>query len=115
MFTSRRTGILRLYRHILKAAAVFPSKKRVGMIKEIKLEFRENAGMTNGVEIRKQLSVARDGLDRMQAFSGASRATAARAFCAVLCFPTPPPGPHTSRCPAGCRLQIFLPLATWIV
>ena len=75
MFSPTRAGILLLYRHILKSAAVFPSKNRLGLIKEIKVEFRESVGITDGVEIRRRLAVARDGLDRMSAFSGASRAT----------------------------------------
>lgn len=40
MTSSIRTALL--YRHILKAAKEFPSKKRAGILRDIKLEFREN-------------------------------------------------------------------------
>jgi len=61
---------LRLYRHILKAAKTFPSKNRAGLIEEIKTEFRENAGATDAGDVQKKLALARDGLDRMRAFTG---------------------------------------------
>ena len=61
---------LRLYRHILKAAKTFPSKNRAGIIEEIKTEFRENAGATDAGDVQKKLALARDGLDRMRAFTG---------------------------------------------
>lgn len=35
-------NVPRLYRHILKAAKEFPSKKRAGIIEDIKIEFRDN-------------------------------------------------------------------------
>jgi len=38
-----KRNVLHLYRRILKAAATFPSIKREGIIKDIKIEFRENS------------------------------------------------------------------------
>ena len=61
---------LKLYRHILKAAKSFPSKNRNGLIEEIKTEFRENAGATDAGDVQKKIALARDGLDRMRAFTG---------------------------------------------
>ena len=63
---------LLLYRHILKAAARFPSKNRAGLIEEIKTEFREARGVTDAGELKKKITLAKDGLDRMRAFTGAS-------------------------------------------
>ena len=63
---------LLLYRHILKAAARFPSKNRAGLIEEIKVEFREARGVTDAGELKKKITLAKDGLDRMRAFTGAS-------------------------------------------
>ena len=67
---SGRAQILSLYRRILFAAARFPSKNRAGLIEEIKTEFRENAGATDAGDVQKKLALARDGLDRMRAFTG---------------------------------------------
>mmetsp|Transcript_4566 Transcript_4566/g.11531 ORF Transcript_4566/g.11531 Transcript_4566/m.11531 type:complete len:88 (-) Transcript_4566:1942-2205(-) len=61
---------LLLYRHILKAAARFPTKNRAGLITEIKTEFREFRGLTGGTELKSKIAMAMDGLGRMQAFTG---------------------------------------------
>ena len=61
---------LTLYRHVLKAATRFPSKNRVGIVQDIKTEFREARGETDGETLKKKLTLARDGLDRLRAFSG---------------------------------------------
>ena len=52
-----------LYRHVLKAAARFPSKNRDGIVAEIKTEFRVARGETDGEVLKKKLALARDGLD----------------------------------------------------
>ena len=67
---------LRLYRHILKAAKTFPSKNRAGLIEEIKTEFRVARGETDGEVLKKKLALARDGLDRLRAFSGLDQGSA---------------------------------------
>ena len=41
-----------------------------GLIEEIKTEFRENAGATDAGDVQKKIALARDGLDRMRAFTG---------------------------------------------
>ena len=69
------SSTLLLYRHILKAAARFPSKNRAGIIEEIKTEFREARGVTDQAELKKKITLAKDGLDRMRAFTGTSRAS----------------------------------------
>lgn len=42
MSSQLQLPMLQLYRHILKAAQHFPSRKKGGIIREIKLEFRAN-------------------------------------------------------------------------
>mmetsp|Transcript_4867 Transcript_4867/g.7603 ORF Transcript_4867/g.7603 Transcript_4867/m.7603 type:complete len:87 (-) Transcript_4867:543-803(-) len=61
---------LLLYRHILKAAATFPSKNRLGLISDIKLEFREAAQLKDAGELKKKIAIAKDGLDRLSAYTG---------------------------------------------
>ena len=67
---------LTLYRHVLKAAARFPSKNRDGIVAEIKTEFRVARGETDGEVLKKKLALARDGLDRLRAFSGLDQGSA---------------------------------------
>jgi hypothetical protein len=67
---------LTLYRHVLKAAARFPSKNRDGIVEEIKTEFRVARGETDGEVLKKKLALARDGLDRLRAFSGLDQGSA---------------------------------------
>lgn len=73
---SGSSSTLLLYRHILKAASRFPSKNRAGIVAEIKSEFREARGETDAGELKKKLALARDGLDRMRAFSGLDQGSA---------------------------------------
>jgi len=70
------SSTLLLYRHILKAASRFPSKNRAGIVAEIKSEFRDARGVTDAGELEKKLALARDGLDRMRAFSGLDQGSA---------------------------------------
>ena len=60
---------LHLYRAILRSALRFPSKNRTAIAEEIKLEFREARELTDDAEIARRLAMARDGLDRLRAFS----------------------------------------------
>ena len=46
-----------LYRHVLKAAARFPSKNRDGIVEEIKTEFRVARGETDGEVLKKKLAL----------------------------------------------------------
>ena len=61
--------VLRLYRHILKSALVFPSKNRERIVKEIKFEFRNNRNLTNIQDIGKALNVAKKGLAQLSMYS----------------------------------------------
>ena len=63
-----------LCRHVLKAAARFPSKNRDGIVAEIKTEFRVARGETDGEVLKKKLALART--DRLRAFSGLDRGSA---------------------------------------
>ena len=60
----------------VKAAARFPSKNRDGIVAEIKTEFRVARGETDGEVLKKKLALARDGLDRLRAFSGLDQGSA---------------------------------------
>jgi hypothetical protein len=96
---------LLLYRHILKAAARFPSKNRLGLIKEIKVEFREAREISDATELKKKIHLAKDGLDRMRAFSGASP-VAEKMYTTQPLNPIPPP--PSRFCSALCSLFISL-------
>ena len=67
---------LTLYRHILRAATRFPSKNRGSIVAEIKSEFREARLETDAGEVQKKIALAKDGLDRMRAFSGLDQSSA---------------------------------------
>lgn len=66
---SARASTLALYRAVLRSASKFPSRNRGKMVSEIKLEFREGRGAVDAKEIDRRLAAARDGLDRLNAFS----------------------------------------------
>ena len=60
--------VLRLYRHILKAANYFPSIKRPQVISDIKQEFREHKALTDPARIAKEIAIAERSLDQLQAY-----------------------------------------------
>ncbi|PNW73934.1 hypothetical protein CHLRE_13g578800v5 [Chlamydomonas reinhardtii] len=61
-------GVLHLYRHILKAAKYFPSKKRTSIIREIKEEFRSNKTLSDPDRIAHCRVLAERGLSDLQAY-----------------------------------------------
>ena len=61
--------VLCLYRNILRHAVRFPSIKRVKIVNEIKLGFRANAHLTEGLELSKQLDVAQRGLQQLAMYT----------------------------------------------
>ena len=63
------SSTLRLYRAVLRSATKFPSRNQGAIVEEIKSEFRRAAYLTDGKEIARRLAIARDGLDRLNAFS----------------------------------------------
>lgn len=63
------SSILRLYRHILKEAKVFPSIKRNTIIEEIRLEFRTNSSETDSEKIKQQIKVAVRSLEQMESLT----------------------------------------------
>jgi hypothetical protein len=64
---SRQT--LRLYKDILFYAKRFPSIKRNKVVEEIRLGFRANKNLTDGEQLRIQLAVAQDGLQKLQMYT----------------------------------------------
>lgn len=70
-----RASTLRLYKQILRAAQSFPSVKRLKLIEEIKVGFREHRHLTDVAEIEKQRAVAFDGLGKLSMYSSLSAKT----------------------------------------
>ena len=60
---------LHLYRAIIKAAKTFPSIKRVKILEEIRLGFRENRGLADKAKLAEALSVATKGLQQLSQYS----------------------------------------------
>ena len=58
-----------LYRHILRAARHFPSIKRDGIIREIKAEFRANAGLKDEGTIKEKMEMAVRGLEELELYT----------------------------------------------
>ena len=101
-------SLLRLYREILKTAAVFPSKNRASIITEIKSEFRAARGETDAAVIEKKILLAKDGLDRMRVFTGASRHTRVRdAIVGLAAFVS---NPRPDATPAGRKSDVAPPV-----
>jgi hypothetical protein len=61
--------VLRLYRHILRAVATFPSKNRLGLRDEIRGEFRRDAALTEPAAVQKAVDAAHMGLEQLQQYS----------------------------------------------
>jgi hypothetical protein len=64
-----RTQILRLYRHTLRHAKVFPSKNRAALLEEIRLEFRGTAGLTDARAVALAWEKGVRGLDTMKKYT----------------------------------------------
>lgn len=58
-----------LYRHILKAAQVFPSIKRESIVNEIKTEFRSNKDLKDEAQINEKLQIAVRGLEELERYT----------------------------------------------
>ena len=63
------TSTIHLYRAVLRSALRFPSRNKLAIVDEIKQEFRAHKTLTDDAEIAHRLNMARDGLDRLNAFS----------------------------------------------
>jgi hypothetical protein len=62
--------ILQLYRHTLKAASQFPSVKRLALIEDIKVEYREGRAVENEEEAKRRIAVGLRSLDQLRSFAG---------------------------------------------
>lgn len=65
---SSSSAVLTLYRRILKAAKQFPSIKRDGIIKDIKVEFRENRNIADSHELEEKIRVAQRSLEELESY-----------------------------------------------
>ena len=64
-----RTNLLQLYRHLLRSAANYPSRNRVGIYNSIRDEFRENAAMNPEDDFtREKVALAYKGLSQLRQF-----------------------------------------------
>lgn len=64
-----RTQILRLYRHTLRHAKIFPSRNRAEILEEIRAEFRETARLTDGAAVALAWEKGVRGLDTMKKYT----------------------------------------------
>ncbi len=60
-FSKKKMSTIRLYRHILRKAIIFPSKKRDNIVKEIRIEFRNNKHLPEGEILTLSLEKAKKG------------------------------------------------------
>uniref|UniRef100_K3WLY3 Complex 1 LYR protein domain-containing protein n=1 Tax=Globisporangium ultimum (strain ATCC 200006 / CBS 805.95 / DAOM BR144) TaxID=431595 RepID=K3WLY3_GLOUD len=61
--------VVRIYRRILKLAAQYPSIKRNAIIRDIKLEFRENKHLTDASAIHAKVQSARQGIVELSQYT----------------------------------------------
>jgi hypothetical protein len=58
-----------LYKHLLRNVARFPSKKRVGLLQDVRVEFRENMHITDEKDIKHQQKLAIEGLQTLKMYT----------------------------------------------
>lgn len=64
-----RSAMLSLYRLVLRHAAVFPSSKRKGILREIRADFRANASISDAHKAHAAQTRAVDGLHHLRQYS----------------------------------------------
>jgi len=62
--------VLRLYRGCIRAAKVYPTRNREGLVAQIRAEFREGAAVADAGEVEARVAQAQADLVRMQAMRG---------------------------------------------
>ena len=72
IFMYRNLNLVHLYRNIIKAAKIFPSKKRDKILQEIRFEFRNNAKETDQIKIDQYVHLAKKGLGQLSMYSNLS-------------------------------------------
>lgn len=65
----QKPDLLLLYRNIIRHAKIFPSKNRLGILKEIREEFRMNKNLTDEHEIRIEIEKAQKGLSQLSMYT----------------------------------------------
>ena len=71
-----RYQVLTLYRHLLRHAAVFPSRKRAGILADIRIEFRERALLVDPAARAQAWEVGVRGLDTMKKYTSLDKKAA---------------------------------------
>jgi hypothetical protein len=64
-----RASLLTLYKQILRSAETFPSSKRRGIIRDIKLDWRDGARLTDEATTHAAHTRAVDGLKMLQQYT----------------------------------------------
>jgi hypothetical protein len=67
--TLPRGDLLALYRRILRAGAVFPSRNRAGILEEIRAEWRAGARAADPAGIAKRIETALRGLATLEKYT----------------------------------------------
>ena len=65
---------LSLYRSVLKAVRVFPSRYRESLLRDVKLEWREP--VRDAADLARRVALAEDGLKRLRLYSGLDKTKA---------------------------------------
>ena len=86
-----------VYRVIIREARRFPSIKRDAMVEDIRLEFRENALLTDPDKIKTSVDIAIKGVSQLRAYTGLD--TRAPNW-AVQCEQNPMPAPEDAGGPS---------------
>ena len=68
-----KSDLITLYRNIIRHAKVFPSKNRFRILKEIRVEFRENKTMTDSYQLSLSYQKATKGLSQLQMYTNLKR------------------------------------------
>ena len=66
---SSKSKTLNLYRNILKGAKRFPSIKRLKIVEEIRVGFRQNVDLSDTTILKKQLDLAYKGLEQLDVYN----------------------------------------------
>lgn len=73
--SGQHAKMIALYRNIIRHARVYPSKSRDRVLKEIRVEFRKNAGETDPKKAGQQRQLAMKGLQQLMMYTTMDRSS----------------------------------------
>mmetsp|Transcript_16536 Transcript_16536/g.19060 ORF Transcript_16536/g.19060 Transcript_16536/m.19060 type:complete len:104 (-) Transcript_16536:99-410(-) len=95
---SEATKLLMVYRRLLRLAAVYPSRNRMGIYDSIRVEFRENAKMDPSQdETKTKVSLALQGLTQLGQFEEKKMSKESSANWSVTMEKNPMPQPDKEK------------------